>query len=95
MGLGLRKRKAHLLREGKRYNSLPKNVSILVFFVNLTTFDPSVEPFLAYFPQKTESPPLKKFKGLILGKSIYDVFCCNISRFVFASFFTNSAFSIF
>jgi hypothetical protein len=70
MGLGLEKQKAHLLREGKRYNSLPKNVSILVFFVNPTTFDPSVEPFFRHFPKKTETPPLKKFKGLILGKSI-------------------------
>jgi hypothetical protein len=64
MGLGLGKRKAHRLPEGKGLNSLPKNVSILAFFVDSTTFDPSVETFLAYFSQKTKHPPLKKFEGL-------------------------------
>jgi hypothetical protein len=52
------------LPEGKGLNSLPKNVSILAFFVDSTTFDPSVETFLAYFSQKTKHPPLKKFEGL-------------------------------
>lgn len=56
--------KPYLLHIGKPSISLPKNVSILAFFVNPTTFDPSVESFLAYFSQKTKHPPLKKFEGL-------------------------------
>jgi hypothetical protein len=56
--------KPYLLQTGKPSKSLPKNVSILAFFVNPTTFDPSVKPFLAYFPQKTESPPSKNLRVL-------------------------------
>jgi len=56
--------KPYLLQTGKRSRSLPKNVSILVFFVNPTTFDPSVEAFLDYFPQKTETPPSKNLRVL-------------------------------
>ena len=74
MGLGLGKRKAHRLPEGKRCNSLPKNVVIRTNIVNPTIFDPSAEAFLRHFSQKTKHPPpLKNLRVYFRKVNLYVV----------------------